>query len=105
MMCLDVDGLGVGLLTSFTLFYSLFLSHLSLISLSHSLTHSLSLSLSLLSSSLQDNPDEYIDTVLTTMDTLHSEHLIDCVDAFCETVGFSVEQTKRVFDNATKHSL
>lgn len=45
--------------------------------------------------------DEYIDIVLSTLETLASEGLVDCVDAFCETVGFSVQQTKRVFDKAS----
>ena len=31
---------------------------------------------------------------------LHAEGLVDCVDAFCESVGFSVAETERVFDAA-----
>jgi imidazolonepropionase len=31
--------------------------------------------------------------------------LADAVDVFCENVGFSYEQTKRVFTAATKHNL
>ena len=53
----------------------------------------------------QNNADGYIDTVLSTLDTLASEGLVDCVDAFCETVGFSVAQTQRVFDQATALNL
>ena len=45
--------------------------------------------------------DEYIDTVvIPSLNTLASEDLVDAVDAFSETVGFSVAQTKRVFDRA-----
>ena len=51
------------------------------------------------------NPDGYIDTVLSSLEILAKEGLVDCVDAFCETVGFSVEQTKRVFDKATELQL
>ena len=53
----------------------------------------------------QNNADGYIDTVLSTLDTLAGEGLVDCVDAFCETVGFSVAQTQRVFDRATALNL
>ena len=45
--------------------------------------------------------DEYIDTVvLPSLDALAAEGLVDAVDAFSETVGFSIAQTKRVFDRA-----
>ncbi len=46
--------------------------------------------------------DEYIETVVTMLDALHQEGLVDAVDALSETVGFSVEQTRRVFDKATE---
>jgi len=49
--------------------------------------------------------DEYIDVVLSTLRVLHAEGLVDCVDAFCETVGFTVEQTERVFDLAKELAL
>jgi imidazolonepropionase len=31
--------------------------------------------------------------------------LADCVDAFCDNIGFTLEQTKRVFDAAKAHGL
>ena len=34
-----------------------------------------------------------------------SENLADAVDVFCEGIGFSLEQTKRVFDAAQSHNL
>jgi imidazolonepropionase len=46
--------------------------------------------------------DEYITLVIETLDVLAKEGLVDCVDAFCETVGFSVAQTERVFTKATE---
>jgi imidazolonepropionase len=44
--------------------------------------------------------DEYIDEVLRMLPVLHEEGLVDAVDAFCERIGFSVEQTRRVFQAA-----
>ena len=39
--------------------------------------------------------------VCSWLPVLHAEGLVDCVDAFCESVGFSVEQTDTVFATAT----
>lgn len=44
--------------------------------------------------------DEYIDEVCRWLPILHSEGLIDAVDVFCDNIGFSYVQTKRVFDEA-----
>jgi imidazolonepropionase len=44
--------------------------------------------------------DEYVDEVLRMLPVLHREGLVDAVDAFCERIGFSVEQTRRVFQAA-----
>ena len=50
--------------------------------------------------------DDYIDHVCTAMlPAAHSEGLVDAVDAFCEGIGFSPEQTRRVFDAATALGL
>jgi imidazolonepropionase len=49
--------------------------------------------------------DAYIDAVCGWMDTLHSEHLIDAVDAFCERIGFTASQVARVFDRASRLGL
>lgn len=47
------------------------------------------------------NPDGYIDLVCTRMlPRVAEEGLADAVDAFCEGIGFSPEQTRRVFDAA-----
>ncbi|MGO1073149.1 imidazolonepropionase [Lysobacter sp. CA199] len=48
----------------------------------------------------QGRADEYIDAVCQWMPRLHAEGLIDAVDAFCEGIGFSPQQTTRVFEAA-----
>ncbi len=50
-------------------------------------------------------PDDYIDALLVWLPVLHAEGLIDAVDAFCERIGFSAAQTRRVFDAATMLGL
>jgi imidazolonepropionase len=50
--------------------------------------------------------DDYITEVVDHMlPQLAREGLIDAVDAFCETIGFSLEQIRRVFDAATSQGL
>ena len=44
--------------------------------------------------------DEYIDAVCAWLPALHAEGLVDAVDAFCERIGFTGAQTRRVFDAA-----
>ena len=44
--------------------------------------------------------DGYIDAVLDWLPLLHAEGLVDAVDAFCEGIGFTPAQTRRVFDVA-----
>jgi imidazolonepropionase len=44
--------------------------------------------------------DDYIDAVCTWLPTLHAEGLVDAVDAFCDAIGFTPAQTRRVFDAA-----
>jgi len=41
--------------------------------------------------------DDYIDAVCEWLPQLHAERLVDAVDAFCEGIGFTPEQTRRVF--------
>ncbi len=50
-------------------------------------------------------PDDYIAQVCTWLPELHAAGLVDAVDAFCETIGFSVEQTQRVFETAWQLGL
>jgi imidazolonepropionase len=45
-------------------------------------------------------PDDYINAVCEWMPKLHAKGLVDTVDAFCEGIGFSIEQTTRVFEAA-----
>ena len=44
--------------------------------------------------------DDYIDAVIDWLPRLHAEGLVDAVDAFCEGIGFSPAQTRRVFEAA-----
>ncbi|MBU0727013.1 MAG: imidazolonepropionase [Alphaproteobacteria bacterium] len=53
-----------------------------------------------------DDKDSYIDLVCREMiPALAAEGLADAVDAFCETIAFSPEQTARVFAAAKAHGL
>ncbi|MCA8243299.1 imidazolonepropionase [Burkholderia sp. AU32262] len=50
--------------------------------------------------------DAYIDEVCDRMlPTLADEGLVDAVDVFCERIGFSLAQTERVFEAATRRGL
>ena len=49
--------------------------------------------------------DAYIDAVCDWLPRLHGEGLVDAVDAFCERIGFSVGQTRKVFDVAKSLGL
>ena len=52
------------------------------------------------------DPDSYIDLVcLAMMPEVAREGLADAVDAFCEGIGFTPEQTRRVFEAARAHGL
>ena len=44
--------------------------------------------------------DEYVDALCQWLPQLHAEGLVDAVDAFCDTVGFTLAQTRRVFEAA-----
>ena len=50
--------------------------------------------------------DDYIDFVCDAIiPAAARERLADAVDAFCETIGFTPEQTRRVFERASEHGL
>ncbi len=52
------------------------------------------------------DPDGYIENVVDVMmPAIAQDSLADAVDAFCEGIGFSREQTRRVFAAATAHGL
>ncbi|MCP4988792.1 MAG: imidazolonepropionase [Colwellia sp.] len=54
----------------------------------------------------KDDPDGYLDKVCNEMlPAVVEKKLADAVDVFCEGIGFSLEQTKRVFDAAQSHGL
>jgi len=44
--------------------------------------------------------DDYIDQVVQWLPQWHAEGLVDAVDAFCDRIGFTREQTRRVFEAA-----
>lgn len=53
-----------------------------------------------------DAPDDYIDHVCYQMiPAVAAEGLADAVDAFCEGIGFTPAQTRRVFQAAREHGL
>ncbi len=49
--------------------------------------------------------DDYIGAVCEWLPLLHAQGLVDAVDAFCETIGFTPAQTRRVFDAAQQLGL
>src|SRR5439155_1435831 len=49
--------------------------------------------------------DDYIDAVCAWLPALHAEGLVDAVDGFCDRIGFTAEQTRRVFDAARRLGL
>jgi len=49
--------------------------------------------------------DDYITEVCAMIAPLAAKGLVDAVDAFCERIGFSHEQTERVFQAARTHGL
>ena len=49
--------------------------------------------------------DDYIDAVCSWLPMLHAEGLVDAVDAFCDRIGFSAAQTRRVFEAARALAL
>jgi imidazolonepropionase len=48
----------------------------------------------------KDNADGYIDAAIGWLPKLHDEGLVDAVDAFCEGIGFTPVQTRRMFEAA-----
>ena len=52
-----------------------------------------------------NDADGYIDAAIDWLRTLHAERLVDAVDAFCEGIGFTPAQTRRVFAAAAALGL
>jgi imidazolonepropionase len=44
--------------------------------------------------------DDYIDAACRWLGSQHARGLVDAVDAFCDTIGFTPAQTRRIFDAA-----
>ncbi len=54
----------------------------------------------------RNDPDRYIDEVcLPALDRAHADGLVDAVDGFCETIAFTPDQIRRVFERARQHGL
>ncbi|QFT09578.1 imidazolonepropionase [Vibrio sp. THAF190c] len=54
----------------------------------------------------KDNADEYVDLICNTIiPQAAAEKLADSVDVFCESIGFTLEQTELVFQAAINHGL
>jgi imidazolonepropionase len=49
--------------------------------------------------------DDYIDAACAWLEGQHASGLVDAVDAFCDTIGFTPAQTRRVFDTAQRLGL
>jgi len=49
--------------------------------------------------------DNYVDAVCDWLPRLHASGLVDAVDAFCERIGFTPTQTRRVFECARSLGL
>lgn len=52
-----------------------------------------------------DNADGYIDAVCQMLPVLKQLQLIDAVDVFCEGIGFSIAQCRKVFQHASALGL
>jgi imidazolonepropionase len=52
-----------------------------------------------------DRADDYIDAACTWLPGQQARGLVDAVDAFCDTIGFTPAQTRRVFDTAKRLGL
>ena len=53
----------------------------------------------------QGRQDDYVEAVCDWMGRLQAQGLVDAVDAFCEGIGFTPAQTRRVFDTARRLGL
>ena len=53
----------------------------------------------------EGRPDDYIDAVCAWLPVLHAQGLVDAVDAFCDSIGFTPAQTRRVFEAARALNL
>jgi imidazolonepropionase len=52
-----------------------------------------------------DRADDYIDAACAWLRGQHARGLLDAVDAFCDTIGFTPAQTRRIFDTAKRLGL
>ena len=50
----------------------------------------------------EGNSDDYIEAVCAWLPALHADGLVDAVDGFCDRIGFSPAQIRRVFEAARR---
>lgn len=50
-------------------------------------------------------PDDYIDAAIAWLAGQQARGLVDAVDAFCDTIGFTPAQTERIFNEAQRLGL
>lgn len=62
--------------------------------------HTTCLSAHALPPEYHDDAEGYIDAAIAWLPALQAEGLVDAVDAFCEGIGFSPAQTRRLFEAA-----
>jgi imidazolonepropionase len=48
----------------------------------------------------EGRPDDYLDAACAWLAPLHEQGLVDAVDAFCDRIGFTPAQTRRMFEAA-----
>lgn len=53
----------------------------------------------------EGRPDDYVDALIDWLPRQQAAGLVDAVDAFCETIGFTPAQTERIFTAATSLGL
>jgi imidazolonepropionase len=53
----------------------------------------------------EGRPDAYIDDACRWLEGQHAAGLVDAVDAFCDTIGFTPAQTRRIFEAARRLGL
>ncbi len=58
-----------------------------------------------LPSEFAGRPDDYIDAAITWLAGQQARGLVDAVDAFCDTIGFTPAQTERLFTEAQRLGL
>jgi imidazolonepropionase len=64
-----------------------------------------SLALHALPPEYEGRADDYVEAACRWLPTLQAEGLVDAVDAFCDSIGFTPAQTRRMFEQARRLGL